>query len=58
MVISHNIMDTVFLSALSLLSVNMVQWTLKIVIAPITANVYTNLCVYTNGCYSAHWKLL
>ena len=45
--------DTVFGSALSPLSVNMILFTVTGMISPIIVNVYTNGSVYIYGCYSA-----
>ena len=42
--------DTVFGSALSPLSVNIVLFTVTGAISPVIVNVYTNWSVYTNGC--------
>ena len=45
--------DTVFGSALSPLSVNMVLFTVTGAISTVIVNDYTNGSVYTNGCYRA-----
>ena len=45
--------DTVFVSALSPLSVNMVLWTITGAISPVIFNVYANGSVDTKGCYNA-----
>ena len=53
--------DTVFVSILSPLSVNMVLWTVTGAISLIIVNIYTNRSVDTSGCYKGvfievwHW---
>ena len=48
--------DTVFGSALSPLSVNMILFTVTGAISLVIVNVYTYGSVYTNGCYKGTYE--
>ena len=50
--------ETVFWSALSPLSVNMVLFTVTGAISPVIVNIYTNGSVYTNRCYRGMTHIL